>query len=348
MIDWGGVLCAVRCDDETGAAFVIAVHSFALGPAAGGTRAMEYPSLDAAVLDATRLAEAMSLKLAVAGLPLGGGKSVIALPVPRARLDPARWRRILEIHAENVAAFGGNYVTGPDVGTTAADMDVVHECGAYATGRTPATGGSGSSAPATARGVHIAVKRAAAEAGFDELDGLTVLIQGLGAVGAEVARRVAADGARLIVADIDERAVTAAVRLGATAVPVEDVLQVESDLFVPCAIGGIIDADVAGTIRTKAIAGAANNVLTGGAAAEVLQGRGIVLAPDFIANVGGAVDLAGREFLGWGDVEVEQKLAEIGDTLDRVFADAATEHISTDEAARCLARRRLEALRTSR
>lgn len=342
LADWDGVLCAVRHDEETGASFVIAIHSNRLGPAAGGTRMMPYPSMDAAVVDATRLAEAMSLKLAIAGLPLGGGKSVIALPAARAQIGHRRWQRILEIHAENVASFGGNYVTGPDIGTTAEDMDTLFRAGARVVGRTPATGGLGSSAPATARGVYIAMKRAAVEAGLEDLRGRRVTIQGMGAVGSEVALFAAADGAELMVSDVDERALANAERLGADVVPAEEVLGVETDLFVPCATGGVIDAETAAVIRTKVVVGAANNILADRRAADVLDERGIVFAPDFVSNAGGAIDLAGREFLGWETSQVDQKLAEIGTTLDAVFQEAGRHGISSDEAARRLAHRRLD------
>ena len=140
---WDGELCSVRFDQETGAWFVIAVHSTRLGPASGGTRAMVYPSVGDAVADATRLAAAMTTKMAVAGLPMGGGKSVIALPAPRAALDGARWRRILQINAANVHKFGGTYTTGPDIGTSSADMDILRETTPFAFGRSAATGGPG-------------------------------------------------------------------------------------------------------------------------------------------------------------------------------------------------------------
>src|SRR5690349_14448140 len=152
--EWDGELTCVRHDPATGAWFVIAVHSTRLGPASGGTRAMVYPELDHAVADAWRLAGAMTMKMAVAGLPMGGGKSVIALPAPRGELDDATWRRILEIHAAHLELLGGNYTTGPDIGTSAQDMDVLRSRTAHVLGCSAAAGGPGSGAGATALGVY--------------------------------------------------------------------------------------------------------------------------------------------------------------------------------------------------
>ncbi|WP_067436313.1 Glu/Leu/Phe/Val dehydrogenase family protein [Nocardioides jensenii] len=338
---WGGLLRATRFDEETGAFFVIAIHSLARGPAAGGTRAMQYASSADAVADASRLAEAMSLKLAIAGLPLGGGKSVIALPAPRSELAPSRWKRILELHAQNVATFGGNYFTGPDIGTTSADMDVLHARCGYAAGRSPASGGPGSSAPSTARGVYAAIKRSVTEAGMGEVAGLTILVQGLGAVGFDVARLASVDGARLLVADVDDEVSVRATEVGADVISADRVLKVASDVFVPCATGGVIDSATAASIQTRVVAGAANNVLADPAAAGILRARGIVYAPDFVANAGGAIDLIGREVLGWSVERVAQHVEGIGDTLGNIFDEARAQGLTTDDAARRLAAERL-------
>ena len=346
LSSWDGEHCVVRFDRETGAWFVIAVHSTRLGPASGGTRAMVYPDLGAAVADATRLAGAMTTKMAAAGLPMGGGKSVIALPAPRAALDDAVWRRILRVHADNLQRLGGGYTTGPDIGTTSADMDVLRETTPYAFGRSVAAGGPGSSAPATALGVFAAVRAAVAEAGLGDLTGRRVLVQGLGAVGARVAALAAGAGAELLVADVDpvrcaavERA--AAEGAGARRIAVERVTRTECDVLVPCATGGLIDERTARTLPCAVVAGAANNQLAGPGAAEVLAARGIVYAPDFVANAGGAVHLVGREVLGWSEGEVRHRTLQIGRTLDAVFADARARAVTTDRAAHDLAADRL-------
>ena len=336
---WGGNLSCSRFDPETGTFFTIAVDSLLRGPAAGGTRAMVYPGFEAAVEDATRLASAMTLKMAIAGLPMGGGTSVIALTRPRSSLDDRSWKRILGIHAENLATLGGSYWTGPDVGTSSEDMDELHAASGFAFGRSAEAGGPGSSAPETAHGVYVAVRTAAREAGIDDLAGSRVLVQGLGAVGMDVARRVVADGAELVATDVDPgRCQTAALELGAEIIdPHDSLLDTVSDIFVPCATGAVIDDAVAREIKTRVVAGAANNVLSHETAADELARRGVVLAPDFVANGGGAIHLVGREILGWTADQVSTKVDAIATTLTEVFALAKSERISTETAARRLA-----------
>lgn len=342
--DWDGQLCCSRFDPDTGAFFTIAVHSRRLGPAGGGTRAMHYPTYDAAVEDATRLASAMTLKMAIAGLPMGGGKSVIALPRPRHQISEEHWRQILAVHAENLATLAGNYWTGPDIGTVAADMDLLHHQSGYAFGRSEHAGGPGSSAPETAHGVHEAIHAAIREAGLDDLRGKRVLVQGLGAVGYDVASRVSSEGAHLLATDVDTaRCERASTELGAEIIAIDDVLRTTSDVLVPCATGGIIDHAVAEDIQTRVVAGAANNLLASESAADVLDHRGIVLAPDFVANGGGAIHLVGREILGWSAQEVTKRVDDIGTTLAQVFELARVERISTERAARESASQRLQA-----
>jgi len=342
LSEWSGRLSCSRYDERTGAFFTVAVHSLDRGSAAGGTRAMQYAGYDAAVEDATRLAGAMTLKMAIAGLPMGGGKSVIALPAPRHEIPDDHWRRILEIHSENLATLGGNYWTGPDVGTTSTDMDVLHTASGFAFGRSELSGGPGSSAPETAHGVHVAIHAASREAGIDDLAGTRVLVQGLGAVGYAVAELVAEEGARVVATDVDpERCERARTELDAEIIGVDEVLTTASDVFVPCATGGIIDAASAAIIPTRVIAGAANNLLVHESAADVLAERGIVLAPDFVANGGGAIHLVGREVLGWDADEVSAHVEGIGDTLQQIFDLARAENLSAERAARQLAMTRL-------
>lgn len=343
LTNWDGDLTCSRFDSQTGAFFTIAVHSRVLGPAAGGTRAMTYASPTTALEDATRLASAMTLKMAAADLPMGGGKSVIALPSPRASLSAEHWRRILDVHADNLSTLAGRYWTGPDVGTTSEDMDVLHETSGFAFGRTPAAGGPGSSAPETAHGVFVAIKVAAHEAGLADLNGQRVLVQGLGAVGMDVARMVANEGANVIACDTDpSRCRAASQEFGARIIEREAVLAQQSDVFVPCATGNLIDGEVAREIKTRVVAGAANNLLRDVAAGDILAGRGVVLAPDFVANAGGAIHLVGREVLGWTADEVHRQVENIGHTLTQLFELARSEGISTERAARILAEARFK------
>jgi leucine dehydrogenase len=339
--DWPGRSTVERFDPETGARFVICIDSTKTGPAAGGTRATQYAHRAGAVRDAQRLAAAMTLKMAVCGLPMGGGKSVIALPMPRAELSEGEWTRILDIHAENIEMLGGTYWTGPDVNTTSADMDVLSRTTRFVFGRSADAGGVGSSAPSTALGVHSAMRETARHLGWDGLRGRTVLIQGIGAVGADLAARVTRDGARVIVADASAARLEEAARLGYEVIAPSDVLGTPSDVFAPCAMGGVLDSDLAETLPTRAVVGAANNPLADPGASSALARRGVLYAPDFVANAGGALHLVGREVLGWDAAEVEARTIGLGDILGSVYDLARDERIPTDVAARRVAEERV-------
>lgn len=340
--EWDGELSCVRHDRQTGAWLVVAVHSTLLGPAAGGTRAMQYSSPGQAVADATRLAAAMTLKMAVAGLPMGGGKSVIALPPTKVAVDGVSWHRLLDLHAATLERLGGTYWTGPDVGTGSSDMDVLRRTTRYAFGASPAFGGPGSSAPATAAGVFAAIRAASAEAGFDGLDGRRVLVQGMGAVGSRVGELVADAGAELLVTDIDPARCRSAADRGAQFVEAACATRTVCDILVPCATGGVVDAAAARTVPCAVIAGAANNPLVGDETVAILADRGIVYAPDFVANAGGAIHLVGREVLGWTAEQVHDRTAAIGATLQTVFAAARDRGITSEQAAHDLAAHNLQ------
>ncbi|RBM24266.1 phenylalanine dehydrogenase [Prauserella sp. PE36] len=338
---WEGESCHLRHDRETGVWFAIAIHSTHRGPAAGGTRLMSYISAAAAVADATRLATAMTLKMAVADLPMGGGKSVIALPAEAPRPDLATRQRLLTLHAHNLERLGGQYWTGPDIGTSSADMDILGRQTRYAFGRATEAGGSGSSAEETAQGVFEAVQATAHEARLGTLADRTLLIQGLGAVGLRVAELAADAGARLLVTDLDPDRCATADRLGAKAINPTEATTTECDILVPCATGGLIDTPTAHRLPCAAIAGAANNILTNPEIADILQERGIVYAPDFVANCGGAIHLIGREVLGWSADNVRARTRNIRDTLDTIFTNARRYGISTERAAHDLAAAKL-------
>lgn len=339
-LNWDGEMTVTRFDRETGAHFVIRLDSTQLGPAAGGTRAAQYSEFADALTDAGKLAGAMTLKMAVSNLPMGGGKSVIALPAPRHSIDPSTWARILRIHAENIDKLSGNYWTGPDVNTNSADMDTLNDTTEYVFGRSLERGGAGSSAFTTAVGVFEAMKATVAHRGSGSLDGLTVLVQGLGAVGGSLASLAAEAGAQLLVADTDSNRVAHAVALGHKAVALDDVLSTPCDVFAPCAMGGVITTDVARTLDCSVVAGAANNVIADEAASDILHARGILYAPDFVANAGGAIHLVGREVLGWSESVVHERAVAIGDTLNQVFEISDSDGVTPDEAARTLAGRR--------
>jgi leucine dehydrogenase len=342
---WGGEFALSAYDEPTGSWMFVAVHSTRLGPAAGGTRMKTYPGPADALRDATRLAGAMTLKMAVAGLPMGGGKSVLAVP---GELDADQRRHLLLRHAHNVHSLGGNYRTGPDMNTSSADMDVLGEVTPYAFGRSPDRGGSGSSAPDTAVGVFHGIKASVAHVfGSDELAGKRVLVQGVGAVGEPLTELLAKDGAAVSVSDVDPaRVATLAERLGVTVVDPGAELETECDVFAPCATGGVLSRETIPRLRCRVIAGAANNQLAEPEDADRLAERGILYAPDYVVNAGGMIHLASLELLGEDVAARDERLRGIGDTLAEVFALAERRGVSTAAAADAIVEERLAAGRT--
>jgi len=340
--EWDGEEVAVRYDVPSGTWMFVCVHSTRLGPAAGGTRMKAYPAPHEALRDGLRLSAAMTSKNAVAGLPLGGGKAVLAVPeIP----EGARRRELLLRYADLVNALGGTYRTACDMNTTEADMDVVAERCPYAFGRSVEGGGSGSSAPGTATGVFHGIVASVAHAfGSADLAGRRALVQGVGAVGRLVAERLAQAGAQLIVADVDEsRAKDAAAALGAEVVPPQDVVSTECDVLSPCATGGVLTATTIPTLACRVVAGAANNQLGVPEDAERLAEAGVLYAPDYVVNAGGIIHLASLELLGEDRERLDERLRGIGDTLERVYRLAEAEGISTGAAADRMVRERLAA-----
>jgi leucine dehydrogenase len=343
---WDGEEVVVRFDRPTGAWMFVCVHSTVLGPGAGGTRMKVYEAPDEALRDGLRLSAAMTSKNAMAGLPLGGGKAVLA--VPEIPTGEAR-RELFLRYADLVASLHGTYWTACDMNTRPEDMDVVFERCPSVFGRTESTGGPGSSAPATAAGVFHGLRAAVAHAfGSDALEGRTIAIQGVGAVGGPLARMLAEAGADLVLADLDEvRAKELAAELGAETAGTDVIVSVDCDVLSPCATGGILNATTIPTLRCRVVAGAANNQLGEPADAERLAERGIVYAPDYVVNAGGIVFLASRELLGEDEARLDERLRAIGDTLREVFELAAERGISTGAAADVIVEQRLAAGRRS-
>jgi leucine dehydrogenase len=342
--EWDGETLVVRRDRPTGAWMFIALHSTRLGPATGGTRMKAYPDLQAAARDALRLSEAMTYKFAIPGLPFGGGKAVIALP---ADLDPAARTALLRRYGELVRQLGGLYRTAPDVGTTSADMDIVAETAAgFVFGRPPASGGMGDTGPITGVGVFAGLQVVCEQLyGEAALRARRVLVQGAGQVGGKLIDLLREAGAEVLFNDVS----AAAVRryrdeMGLEFVPAEAVYTTGCDIFAPCALGGVLNADTIPRLRCRAVAGGANNQLGTPQDAERLRGRGILYAPDYVINAGGAIGGTGIETLGWTYAQAETAVAQnIQGALRRIFTMAAAEGITTDAAARRLAAERLQA-----
>lgn len=339
---WDGETAGIHLDRESGAWIFICLHSTLLGPAGGGTRMNVYPTQADALHDALRLSAAMTRKLAVAGLPFGGGKAVIAVP----EIPTGDERRALLLrYAELLESLGGAFRTSSDLNTNETDMDVIGERTQYVFGRSVRAGGSGSSALPTALGVYHGIRASLEQVfGSTDLRGRTVLVQGAGGVGSALAARLAEDGASVAVADVDpDRARAAAARVGGEVVPADDVEGVECDVYSPCAVGGILGAESVPRLRCRIVAGSANNQLADASAADVLRRRGILYAPDYVINAGGALGIVGLELLGWNSTELDSALVAIGETLRRIYELAEADGTSTAAAADALAAERLGA-----
>jgi leucine dehydrogenase len=342
--EWDGESVVVRYDRTTGAWIFIAVHSTRLGPAVGGTRMKSYPGAESALRDALRLSAGMTCKFAVPGMPFGGGKAVIALP---GHLEPESRRGLLLRYGKLVRQLGGLYSTAPDVGTSSADMDIVAETGApHVFGRSPAAGGSGSSGPATALGVFTGIQ-VACESLFGEagLKGRSVLVQGMGSVGETLIEHLIAAGAKVVFSEVDDALIRRfRDERGLEFVSGETAHATDCDIFAPCALGGVLDAKTIPQLRCRAVVGGANNQLAGPDDAERLRARGILYAPDYVVNVGGAMAGLLMETRDWTRERAEEEVVEkVRRALRRVFEEASARDITTDAAARRIAAEHLHA-----
>lgn len=331
-------------EDETrGLTAIVAVHDTTLGPALGGTRVWPHATFEAALVDALRLSRGMTFKAAVVGVPFGGGKAVIKAD-PRTDKTPA----MLDAYAEMLAALNGQYFTGEDVGLTLADADYLRERTPNVSGTTH--GGSGNPSPVTALGTFLGIKAALAHrTGSDRLSGLRVAVQGLGSVGWSLCERLAAEGASLVVADIDDSRVARAVEaFGATVTGTDAIVAADVDLFAPCALGGILSSSTIPHIRAGIVAGAANNQLARHEDAAALRQRDILYAPDYVINAGGLVNVAAElDPDGYDRDRVAAKVATIPETLTAIFRRAAAENLPTNTVAQAIAEERIAGARAS-
>ncbi|HEY9225710.1 MAG TPA: Glu/Leu/Phe/Val dehydrogenase [Gemmatimonadaceae bacterium] len=328
------VLCQ---DSASGYRGIIAVHSTVLGPALGGTRFWNYANDDEAIVDALRLARGMTYKNAVAGLNLGGGKSVIIG-------DNKTHDRemIFRAHGRFVESLGGRYITAEDVGTSTADMDYVHMETDYVSGL---AGRSGDPSPVTAHGVFRTIQASARERwNSDDLSNKSIALQGCGHVGYYLAKELHEAGARLIVSDIDgDRVKRVVSEFGARPVASDEIYGVQADIFAPCALGAIINDKTIPQLKCEIVAGAANNQLLEERHGDELEKRGILYAPDYVANAGGVINVY-SELAGWTSARSFRKADEIYDTIRKVFEIARTEKIPTYLAADRLAEQRIRAV----
>jgi len=298
-------------DAASGLRGIVAIHDSRLGPALGGCRFIEYDSDEAAVVDALRLARGMTYKAALAGIPHGGGKSVLIKP--SAKFDRAAMLRAFGRFLEDL---GGHYITAEDSGTSIEDMEIIRGVTTHVTGVKPEHGGSGDPSPFTAlgvrRGIEACVKKVL---GRDDLDGVSVAVQGIGHVGYHLCRELHALGASLTVADIDPlKAERAQRELGATVVELDAIFAQECDVFAPCALGSALNDETIPRLKCKTVAGAANNQLAEPGHGDDLMQRGILYAPDYAINAGGLINVA-QEVAGYDEAIVRERTMKIYDTI---------------------------------
>ena len=323
-------------DAATGLKAIIAIHSTALGPAAGGCRLWNYASDDAALHDVLRLSQGMSYKNAMAGLKFGGGKAVIMKTPGYTGADA-----LYEKFGDFVQQLNGSYITAEDVGMTVAIMETIARRTRYVSGLPPKAGHAGGDpSPKTAFGIYKGIEAAVRfKLGRDDLRGLTVAVQGVGNVGHYLCGYLSKAGVKLTVADIDPaRVQRARDEFGATAVGLDDILTQQVDVFAPCALGAILTAESIPRLRAPIVAGGANNQLATSADGKRLSDAGILYAPDYVINGGGIINVACEYYGGVDDAEVMNQVAAIGPRLTGIFAEAQRSGEPTNVIADRMAR----------
>ena len=333
----------VQTGKRSGATMAIAIHSSALGPALGGVRLWRYPRDEDGVTDALRLARGMTFKAAAAGLDLGGGKGVICAPSAEQPAKNEREALLLDF-GDLVDSLDGRYITAEDVGMTPEDMVVIASRTPHVTGMPVSHGGTGDPSRFTAAGVQAAMRAASLFAlGSASLAGRRVVVSGLGHVGEKLARGLADAGAELVVSDLDPGRRPVAEALEASWVEPGEALETECDILAPCAVGGAINRQNSMRIRPRIVCGAANNQLADEGLADTLDERGILYAPDFIANAGGLINVY-RELRSFSEERAMELALAIETTMARILARAERECMTPLDAARDLARERLGTL----
>ncbi|MBI5117681.1 Glu/Leu/Phe/Val dehydrogenase [Candidatus Poribacteria bacterium] len=331
-------------DRATGLQAIVAIHNTTLGPALGGCRFWQYTSERAGIDDVLRLARGMTYKASVAGLNLGGGKSVIIGNPKTHKTDD-----LLRAFGRFVNTLKGRYIAAEDVGTSTDDMVTIRKETRYVVGLPLDHGGSGDPSPVTAYGVLHGMK-ACTKAVFktNHLSGLTVAIQGAGHVAYNLAKNLAKENARIIITDIYKKKAQRAVDdFGAEYVEPDKIYSVKCDIFAPCALGGILDDKNIRRLKCKIIAGAANNQLKSDRSCGRLEQMGILYAPDYVINAGGLINVA-DELKGYNHSRALHKAARIYNAVARVIRIAKEEKIPTCVAADRLAERRIERAKLAR
>lgn len=334
LVDFDNHEQVVYCSDKaSGLKAIIAVHSTALGPAAGGCRFWDYASDEAALKDVLRLSKGMTYKNAMAGLKLGGGKGVIIGDPKSLKSDD-----LFKAFGTAVNNLNGRYYTAEDVNITTGDMAIVNHSTEFVSGL---EGKSGNPGPFTALGTFLGIKAAVKfKLGKDDLTGIKVAVQGLGSVGYSLCEKLHNAGAELIVTDINQVALDkAATELNATVVGLDEIYSQDVDVFSPCALGASIDDNSIAQLKAVIIAGCANNQLAEARHDQILLEKGILYAPDYVINAGGIINVALEIYPEPYCADSATKLVEnIYHTLMNVFETAAAQNMPTGLIADQMAR----------
>ncbi|GIU66617.1 Glu/Leu/Phe/Val dehydrogenase family protein [Candidatus Phycosocius spiralis] len=323
-------------DYKAGLQAIIGIHDTTLGPAAGGVRMSTYHTSDDALTDVLRLSRGMSYKNALAGLALGGGKAVL-IGNPRTDKSP----ELLASLGKAINHLGGRYLAAEDVGMTVVDMEEIAGQTAHVFGRDPKAGYGGEPSPMTALGVLLSIQSCVKYTlGRNNLDGIRVAIQGAGAVGTDLARRLGEEGAQILIADVDPiRAQAAADKARGQVIGIDQVLSADVDVLAPCALGAVINDASIGSLRTKIVCGAANNQLSEPRHGVALAQRGILYAPDYVVNAGGIINVSYEVGGSYDSAKVIKHIQKIPQTLEAIFATSARESLPPDVVADKMAQR---------
>ena len=328
-------------DPESGLRGIIAIHDTTLGPSCGGTRMWPYASEADALADALRLSQAMTYKSAAAGLNLGGGKGVI---IGDPRTD--KTEGLLRAWGRFVDTLGGRYLTTTDVGTTGRDLESVHQETQHVVGLDVTLGGSGDTSIMTGLGIYMGMRACAAHAwGSDSLRGLRIAMQGFGKVATHTAERLLEDDAQIFATDISEAALDKARQMGVNVVGPDEIYDTECEIFAPCALGGVINAETIDRLHCRIVAGGANNQLATPQDGEELHRRGIIYAPDFLINAGGIINAAAEIGQPYNPDRSRQQTERIYEQMATVLTTSGKKEISTARAADLLAEERLASVR---
>ena len=341
MLKYGHEQVTMYSDPESGLRGIIAIHDTTLGPSCGGARMWPYASEADALTDALRLSQAMTYKAAAAGLNLGGGKGVI---IGDPRTD--KTEGLLRAWGRFVDTLGGRYLTTTDVGTTSRDLESIHQETQHVVGLDVTLGGSGDTSIMTGLGIYMGMRACAADVwGSDSLRGRRIALQGFGKVASHTAEHLLEDDAQIFATDINELALDQARKMGVKVVNPDDIYDMECDIFAPCALGGVINAETIDRLRCRIVAGGANNQLSTPEDGEELHRRGIVYAPDFLINAGGIINAAAEIGQPYNPDRSRQQTERIYEQMAAVLTTSSKKEISTARAADLLAERRLASVR---